>query len=41
VPAGPVAPLPITAVVPGAVTEGPVPVFEAELRDLHSSRFRR
>jgi tRNA(Arg) A34 adenosine deaminase TadA len=41
VPAGPVAPLPITAVVPGAVTEGPVAVFEAELRDLHSSRFRR
>ena len=41
VPAGTVAPLPLTAVVPGAVAEGPVPVFEAELRDLHSSRFRR
>nr|ACR33039.1 cytosine/adenine deaminase [Actinoplanes garbadinensis] len=39
IPAGPVAPLPITTVVPGAVVEGPVPAFEAELRELHRARF--
>jgi tRNA(Arg) A34 adenosine deaminase TadA len=39
VPAGPVAPLPITAVVPGARVDGPAPIFEAELRDLHRGRF--
>lgn len=39
VPAGPVATLPITTVVPGAVTDGPVEAFEAELRELHRARF--
>lgn len=40
VPPGPVAPLPIAAVVPGARVDGPAPIFEAELRDLHRGRFR-
>ena len=35
VPAGPVAPLPIGAVVPGAVLAGPAAEFEDELRELH------
>ncbi|WP_109474292.1 nucleoside deaminase [Ornithinimicrobium cavernae] len=39
VPAGPVAPLPIGAVVPGAVVDGPVPELEDEMRQLHRSRF--
>ncbi|HEX5205295.1 nucleoside deaminase [Paractinoplanes rhizophilus] len=34
-PASPVAALPITAVVPGAVVDGPAPELEAELRALH------
>lgn len=38
-PAGPVAPLPITAIVPGAVVDGPEPAFEEELRALHYRRF--
>ncbi|MFI6298895.1 nucleoside deaminase [Nonomuraea sp. NPDC050790] len=35
VPAPPVATLPITAVVPGAVVEGPAPALTAEIRALH------
>lgn len=38
---GPVAPLPITAVVPGAVVSGPAPEFEAEIRELQRRRFAR
>ncbi|MEU4422070.1 nucleoside deaminase [Actinoplanes sp. NPDC024001] len=38
VPPGPVAALPITTVVPGAVVDGPAAEFEAELRDLHRAR---
>lgn len=38
---GPVAPLPITAIVPGAVVSGPAPEFEAEIRELHRRRFAR
>lgn len=33
---GPVAPLPVTQVVPGALVSGPAPEFEAELRTLHA-----
>lgn len=33
--AGPVRPLPIQAVVPGLVVDGPVPEFADELRELH------
>jgi tRNA(Arg) A34 adenosine deaminase TadA len=36
---GPVAALPIGVVVPGAVTDGPVAEFEAEMRALHRARF--
>jgi hypothetical protein len=35
IPASPVAALPITTVVPGAVVDGPAPELEAELRALH------
>lgn len=38
---GPVAPLPITAIVPGAVVSGPAPEFEAEIRELQRRRFAR
>lgn len=34
-PAGPVVPLPVNVIAPGVPVEGPVAVFEAELRDLH------
>jgi tRNA(Arg) A34 adenosine deaminase TadA len=34
-PPSPVVPLPVNAIVPGVPVEGPVAVFEAELRDLH------
>lgn len=33
--AGPVAPLPVTAVVPGAVVDGPVDALVDEVRELH------
>lgn len=36
VPTGPVAPLPITAVVPGADVAGPVAAFADEIRELHA-----
>lgn len=39
VPMGPVAPLPITAVVPDAVVDGPVPELAAEMQELHRARF--
>lgn len=39
VPAGPVAPLPITAVVPGAVTQGPVGDLVGEVKELQRRRF--
>ncbi|WP_328468632.1 nucleoside deaminase [Actinoplanes sp. NBC_00393] len=39
VPPGPVAALPITAVVPGAIVDGPVPEFEPEVKALHRRRF--
>ncbi|WP_433383126.1 nucleoside deaminase [Actinoplanes sp. CA-142083] len=39
IPAGPVAALPITAVVPGAVVDGPAPELEEELQALHRRRF--
>jgi len=39
VPASPVAALPITAIVPGAVVDGPAAAFEDELRALHRRRF--
>lgn len=38
---GPVAPLPITTIVPGAVVSGPAPEFEAEIRELQRRRFAR
>jgi tRNA(Arg) A34 adenosine deaminase TadA len=41
IPASPVAALPITAVVPGAVVDGPAPAFEEELRELHRRRATR
>ena len=34
-PPGPVAPLPITAILPGAVVEGPVPELAAEVGELY------
>jgi len=37
---GPVAALPITAVVPGAVVEGPVPELVDEIKAMHQARFR-
>lgn len=40
VPAGPVAPLPVTAVVPGAVVAGPVPELAEQVRALHE-RYHR
>jgi tRNA(Arg) A34 adenosine deaminase TadA len=39
VPAGPVAPLPITDVVPGAVVQGPVDVLVVEIKRLQRRRF--
>jgi tRNA(Arg) A34 adenosine deaminase TadA len=39
VPAGPVAPLPISAVVPGAVTQGPVDELVGEIKELQRRRF--
>ena len=39
VPAGPVAPLPITAVVPSAVSEGPVDELAGEIKELQRRRF--
>lgn len=41
VPSPPVAPLPITAVAPGAVVDGPAPQFEAELKALYRAAFTR
>ena len=41
VPASPVAPLPITTVVPGAQVDGPVAELEAEMKELHRRRFAR
>ena len=38
-PGGPVAPLPIAQVVPGAVVDGPAPELEEEMRALHRRRF--
>jgi len=38
---GPVAGLPIRAVVPGAVVDGPVPELEAEVKALHEEWARR
>lgn len=40
-PAGPVAPLPINAVAPYLVVDGPAPRFEATMKDLYARRFRR
>lgn len=40
VPIPPVAPLPITTVVPRAVVDGPVPEFEDELKSLYEARFK-
>ncbi|MFI5891604.1 nucleoside deaminase [Actinoplanes sp. NPDC051513] len=37
-PASPVAVLPFTTIVPGAVVDGPAPAFEEELRALHRRR---
>ena len=34
-PAGPVAALPVTVVLPGAVVDGPAPELEGEMRELH------
>ena len=39
VPAGPVAPLPITDVVPGAVVQGPVDELVQEIKELQRRRF--
>jgi len=39
VPAGPVAPLPITDVVPGAVVQGPVDELVEEIKQLQRGRF--
>lgn len=38
---GPVAALPVQAVVPGAVVDGPAPELEAEVRALHEAFARR
>lgn len=35
IPAGPVVALPINTIAPGIATDGPVPEFEAELKELH------
>lgn len=40
-PPAPVAPLPITDVVPGAVVDGPVPDWADELRALHRAHHQR
>lgn len=40
-PAGPVAPLPITAVVPGAVVAGPDPELAERVRELHTRQAGR
>jgi tRNA(Arg) A34 adenosine deaminase TadA len=39
VPAGPVAPLPISAVVPAALTQGPVDELVGEIKELQRRRF--
>lgn len=39
VPAGPVATLPVTTVLPGAQVDGPVPELAAEVKELHRRRF--
>ncbi|GAB3763887.1 nucleoside deaminase [Microlunatus parietis] len=39
-PAGPVAPLPVNAVAPYLVVDGPAPRFESELKELYARRFR-
>jgi tRNA(Arg) A34 adenosine deaminase TadA len=39
-PPSPVAPLPITAVAPRLVSDGPVPQFEDEMRSLYEARFK-
>ena len=41
VPAGPVATLPITDLVPGAVVQGPVDGLVEEIRELQRQRFAR
>ncbi|MFI6500884.1 nucleoside deaminase [Nonomuraea typhae] len=41
VPASAVAPLPIRAVVPGAVVDGPAPELAEEVRELHRRRFKQ
>jgi tRNA(Arg) A34 adenosine deaminase TadA len=40
-PDGPVAPLPVQQVVPGAVVDGPVPELEAEVKGLHEAFLAR
>ncbi|HEU0191968.1 MAG TPA: nucleoside deaminase [Mycobacterium sp.] len=40
-PASPVAPLPITAVVPKAVADGPAPLFEDQLKALYQGRYQQ
>ncbi|MGN7778163.1 nucleoside deaminase [Mycolicibacterium sp. 22603] len=39
-PPAPVAPLPITTVAPGLVTDGPAPQLHDEMRDLYEQAFR-
>lgn len=39
-PLPPVAPLPITTVVPKAVVDGPVPVFEEEMKSLYEAMYK-
>lgn len=41
VPAPPVAPLPITTIVPKAVVDGPAPEFEQDLKALFRARYQR
>lgn len=40
-PASPVAPLPITTVVPKAVADGPAAVFEDQLKALYQARYQK
>lgn len=40
-PASPVAPLPITTVVPGAVADGPAPELADAMKALYETRYRR
>lgn len=40
VPAAPVAPLPITAIAPGTVVDGPAPEFERDLKALFGARYQ-